>query len=81
MQLEQNPKDGTLDDDELFQKAVSLVAESRQASASLLQRRLRIGYGQAARIIDEMEAKGLISSADGTAPRKVLVTGSRDTSR
>lgn len=73
MQLEQNLKDGTLDDDELFQKAVSLVTESRQASASLLQRRLRISYSKAAHIIDEMEAKGLIGLADGTAPRKVLV--------
>ncbi len=59
-------------DDELYQEAVRVVCEMGRASASTLQRRLRIGYGRAARIIDTMEKDGIVGPADGTKPREVL---------
>lgn len=59
--------------DDLYTDAVRAVIESRKASTSLLQRRLRIGYGRSARLIETMEAQGIISSADGVRPRDVLV--------
>ncbi|HUB94092.1 MAG TPA: DNA translocase FtsK 4TM domain-containing protein [Verrucomicrobiae bacterium] len=61
-------------DDDMFQDAVRVVIESKKASTSLLQRRLRIGYGRAARLIEEMEEQGIIGQADGSRPREVLVT-------
>ncbi len=60
-------------DDDMWQDAVRVVIESGKASTSLLQRRLRIGYGRASRIIDEMEERGVIGPADGARPREVLV--------
>jgi S-DNA-T family DNA segregation ATPase FtsK/SpoIIIE len=57
----------------MWQDAVRVVIESGKASTSLLQRRLRIGYGRASRIIDEMEERGVIGPADGARPREVLV--------
>ncbi len=62
------------DVDEIYKEAVKLVVETNQASVSLLQRRLRIGYNRAARLIDEMEERGIIGSYEGTRPRKVLIT-------
>ena len=61
-------------EDEVFKDAVGVVIDSGKASTSLLQRRLRIGYGRASRIIDEMEDRGIISVADGARPREVLVS-------
>lgn len=61
-------------EDELFNDALQLVIESNQASVSLLQRRLRVGYTRAARLIDEMEAKGYVGPYEGSKPRKVLIT-------
>jgi len=61
-------------DDDLFRDAVRVVIENRKASTSLLQRRLRIGYGRAARIIEEMEEQGIVGAADGSRPREVLVS-------
>ncbi len=61
-------------DDELFHDAVRVAIENRKISTSLLQRRLRIGYGRAARVIEEMEEQGIISAQDGTKPREVLVS-------
>ncbi len=61
-------------DDELYQDAVRCVIESGKASASLLQRRLRVGYGRASRLIDTMEEQGIIGPADGARPRDVLVS-------
>ena len=58
--------------DELLDEAIKIVLESGQASTSLLQRRLKIGYNRAARIIDEMEAEGIISGRNGSKPRQVL---------
>jgi S-DNA-T family DNA segregation ATPase FtsK/SpoIIIE len=61
-------------DDDMFRDAVRVVIESRKASTSLLQRKLRIGYGRAARLIEEMEEQGIIGQADGSRPREVLVS-------
>lgn len=60
--------------DELFDQAVGIVLEAKQASVSLLQRRMRIGYTRAARLIDSMEAKGVVGPYEGSKPREVLVT-------
>lgn len=61
-------------DDELFQEAVRVVVDHQMASASMLQRRLRIGYNRAANLVEEMESKGIIGPQEGSKPRKVLVT-------
>jgi S-DNA-T family DNA segregation ATPase FtsK/SpoIIIE len=61
-------------DDDMFHDAVHVVIENKKASTSLLQRRLRIGYGRAARLIEEMEEQGIIGQADGSRPREVLVS-------
>jgi S-DNA-T family DNA segregation ATPase FtsK/SpoIIIE len=61
-------------DDDMWRDAVHVVIENRKASTSLLQRRLRIGYGRAARIIETMEEQGIIGAADGSRPREVLVS-------
>jgi len=60
--------------DELLPEAIEIVIEAGQASISMLQRRLRIGYARAARLIDEMEARGIISGFEGSKPRNVLIT-------
>ena len=62
--------------DEKYDEAVELVLETRQASISMLQRRLRVGYNRAARMIEMMEQQGLVSASDGVKPREVL--GRRD---
>jgi S-DNA-T family DNA segregation ATPase FtsK/SpoIIIE len=58
--------------DEVYDEAVRIVVESGKASTSLLQRRLRLGYGRAARLIDLMEKDGIVSAPDGAKPREVL---------
>ena len=58
--------------DDLYQEAVRVVCEAGRASTSTLQRRLRIGYGRAARLIDIMEKDGIVGPPDGTKPREVL---------
>lgn len=60
--------------DDMFHDAVRVVVESRKASTSFLQRKLRIGYARAARIMEEMEEQGIIGPADGSRAREVLVT-------
>ncbi len=64
--------DGEPEDDPMFPDAVKLVVEFGKASTSLLQRRLRIGYGRAAHLIDLMEQDGIVGAADGPKPREVL---------
>jgi S-DNA-T family DNA segregation ATPase FtsK/SpoIIIE len=64
--------DGSNENDELFMDAVRIVLEYGKASTSLLQRRLRIGYGRAAHLIDLMERDGIVGAADGPKPREVL---------
>jgi S-DNA-T family DNA segregation ATPase FtsK/SpoIIIE len=61
-------------EDELYDQAVQIVIEAKQASVSLLQRRMRIGYTRAARLIDAMEAKGVVGPYEGSKPREVLMT-------
>jgi S-DNA-T family DNA segregation ATPase FtsK/SpoIIIE len=60
--------------DELYETAKRLVLETGQASTSLLQRRLRLGYGRAARMLDLMEQEGLIGPPQGSRPREILVS-------
>lgn len=60
-------------DDELYAEAVRVVVEMRRASTSLLQRRLQIGYGRAARLLDIMEKEGIVGPSEGSRPREVLV--------
>ncbi|MDO4773974.1 MAG: DNA translocase FtsK [Candidatus Saccharibacteria bacterium] len=62
------------DGDDMFKDAVRVVTESRRASTSLLQMRLKIGYGRAARIMAEMEERGIIGPANGSKPREVLIS-------
>lgn len=61
------------DDDELYEEAVEVVRSAKKASASLLQRRLRVGYARAARLIDMMEEKGIVGRGEGAKPREVLL--------
>ncbi|WML49234.1 DNA translocase FtsK [Neobacillus sp. PS3-34] len=61
-------------DDDLYVDAVDLIVEMQTASVSMLQRRFRIGYTRAARLIDEMEARGVVGPYEGSKPRAVLVT-------
>lgn len=65
--------DADIKDKNLFDEAVRVVAEHQSASASMLQRRLRVGYNRAANLIEEMEAKGIVGPAEGSKRRKVLV--------
>jgi S-DNA-T family DNA segregation ATPase FtsK/SpoIIIE len=58
--------------DPLFAEAVEIVIQYERASASLLQRRLSIGYARAARILDELETRGIVGPAEGSKPREVL---------
>lgn len=61
-------------DDELYEEAVELIVELQSASVSMLQRRFRIGYTRAARLIDAMEARGIVGPYEGSKPRTVLVS-------
>ncbi len=72
--LEKSREDENGDDDELLSEAVGVVREAQKASASLLQRRLRVGYARAARLLDIMEDKGIIGPGEGAKPREVYVT-------
>ncbi|MGC5324046.1 DNA translocase FtsK [Brevibacillus sp. SYSU BS000544] len=63
----------TVVDDEMYDQAVQVVAEAQTASASLLQRRLRVGYTRAARLIDMMEAQGIVGPYEGSKPREVRI--------
>jgi DNA segregation ATPase FtsK/SpoIIIE, S-DNA-T family len=64
---------GSDEGDDLYEEAKETVLKSGKASASLLQRRLRVGYARAARILDILEANGVIGQADGSKPREILV--------
>jgi S-DNA-T family DNA segregation ATPase FtsK/SpoIIIE len=60
------------DDDELFQEAIGVLKSTRRASTSMLQRRLRIGYNRAARIMELMEDRGIVGPENGAQPREIL---------
>ena len=68
---EKDPEMG--EEDDLYKEAIAIVRGSRVASISMVQRRLRIGYNRAARMIERMEADGIVGPADGAKPREVLV--------
>jgi S-DNA-T family DNA segregation ATPase FtsK/SpoIIIE len=63
-----------IDDEELFRQAVEIVLETKKASTSLLQRKLKIGYARAARLLDLMEEKGIVGPQEGSKPRRVLIS-------
>jgi len=62
------------DNDELLPQAIELVVDAGQASVSLIQRKFKVGYARAARIIDQMEARGIVGPFEGSKPRQVLIT-------
>jgi S-DNA-T family DNA segregation ATPase FtsK/SpoIIIE len=62
------------EEDELFNEAISIINNNKQASISILQRKLRIGYTRAARLIDLMEKRGIVGPYDGRNPRKILLS-------
>jgi len=68
------PNSAELDGDEMLPAAVDVILETGQASVSMLQRRLKLGYARAARIVDEMEEKGIVGPFQGSKPRTILVT-------
>jgi len=68
------PEDADFDGDEMLPAAVDVILETGQASVSMLQRRLKLGYARAARIVDEMEEKGIVGPFQGSKPRTILVT-------
>lgn len=76
--VEKKQKTGLAEDgpeeDPMLMDAIKVVVENGQASTSLLQRKLKLGYARAARIVDEMEARGVVGPYDGPRPRKVLIT-------
>ena len=63
-----------MDGDEMLPAAVDVILETGQASVSMLQRRLKLGYARAARIVDEMEEKGYVGPFQGSKPRAILIT-------
>ena len=76
--IEKKKKTGLPEDapegDPMLKEAISVVVESGMASTSLLQRKLKLGYARAARIVDEMEQRGIVGPYEGSKPRKVLIT-------
>ncbi|MGN0545640.1 MAG: DNA translocase FtsK 4TM domain-containing protein [Acutalibacteraceae bacterium] len=66
--------DGDEPGDELFPNAVEVVLDAKMASTTLLQRKLKLGYARAARLMDELESKGIIGPFEGSKPRQVLIT-------
>ena len=69
-----DPNPEELEGDEMLPAAVDVILETGQASVSMLQRRLKLGYARAARIVDEMEEKGIVGPFQGSKPRAILVT-------
>jgi S-DNA-T family DNA segregation ATPase FtsK/SpoIIIE len=71
---DESTADSSNDVDELLPQAIETVIEAGQASVSLIQRKYRVGYARAARIIDQMEARGIIGGFEGSKPRQVLIS-------
>jgi S-DNA-T family DNA segregation ATPase FtsK/SpoIIIE len=71
---EKNSKDDADDNDILLPDAIEVVVECGQASVSLIQRRLKVGYSRAGRLVDQMEARGIVGPHEGSKPRQVLIT-------
>ena len=62
------------DEDEMIEEAIDVIMDCRQASTSMLQRRLKLGYARAARIIDQIEERGIIGPSEGSKPRQILIS-------
>ncbi|MEA3296122.1 MAG: DNA translocase FtsK 4TM domain-containing protein [Patescibacteria group bacterium] len=75
MEFSELNKNFSDDEDPLYEEAKEIAIQAKKASASLFQRRLRIGYARAARLIDSLEEKGVIGPGDGARPREILVAG------
>ena len=71
---EPEPTGDEMYQDEMLPAAVDVILETKQASVSMLQRRLKLGYARAARIVDEMEEKGIVGPFQGSKPREILIT-------
>lgn len=71
---EPEPTSDEMYGDEMLPAAVDVILETKQASVSMLQRRLKLGYARAARIVDEMEEKGIVGPFQGSKPREILIT-------
>jgi len=69
---DEDPNSG--DNDELLSQVIEMVVEAGQASSSLIQRKFKVGYSRAARIVDQMEARGIVGPSEGSKPRQVLIT-------
>ena len=69
----QSDEDGS-DADPMLDEAIKVVVENGQASTSLLQRKLKLGYARAARVIDQLEERGVVGPYEGSKPRKVLIS-------
>jgi S-DNA-T family DNA segregation ATPase FtsK/SpoIIIE len=65
--------DVTDEDEELVEKCLEIIRQEKRASTSLLQRRLRLGYTRAARIVDILEQRGILGPGEGAKPREILV--------
>ena len=65
--------DGSEQDEELIEQCIEVIRSEQKASVSLLQRRLKIGYGRAARIMDELENRGIVGPSKGAEPRDILI--------
>ena len=63
----------TEEDEELVEKCIEIIRQEKRASTSLLQRRLRLGYTRAARIVDILEQRGILGPGEGAKPREILV--------
>lgn len=74
LEVHKKPTFKKLEKDDLYEEAIRMVLETRQASVSMLQRRLGLGYARAARMIDMMEAEGIVGHFQGSKPRDILVT-------
>ena len=70
----EGPGGGGEEGDELLPAAVEVVLETGQASVSMLQRRLKLGYSRAARLVDQMEERGIVGPFEGSKPRQLLIT-------
>ena len=66
--------DPSEDEDEMIEEAIDVIMDCRQASTSMLQRRLKLGYSRAARIIDQIEERGIIGPFEGSKPRQILIS-------
>ena len=74
VQKGKQPEAKEKDYDDLIPQAVDVIFETQQASVSMLQRRLKLGYARAARLVDQMEEMGIVGPFEGSKPRQLLIT-------